>query len=407
MCVYGMQYIPVCKIQSKLQDNLAKLAALSELVLVQHKLTSPFSRGGQRSRFVSESSCWKRTSVERSHSWSTGTTVAATAKKRATKKMAGARAASQKNCERRKRVQFLLPEPPKKPTLGQMIFDREKGTFLGRTPKTWAQFMVFYAIFYAFLASLFWICIQVLLDGISMTEPKLQLERSLIGANPGLTVRPQLIHVEGPMVIAIDSKNPSNNDNWIELIDDFLNAYDNTTVDRKNCEFGDIQRPSDVCLVDMESFEGCSKANSYGYKTNEPCVFIKLNRIFGWKPETYDMPLEEMPEDLQAHINETIYEERKQIWLSCKASQVGALAQGHNKDNFDNISYSHGRGFPAYYYPYLNQPGYLSPLIPVQFKSLPQGQVLDVECRAWAKNIIYKAAPGDRMGSVAFQIIVN
>ncbi|XP_022216086.1 sodium/potassium-transporting ATPase subunit beta-1-like [Drosophila obscura] len=310
-----------------------------------------------------------------------------------------------KNCDRRKRVQFLLPEPPKKRTLGQMLFDREKGTIMGRTPKTWAKVIAFYAIFYGFVAAMFIMCMKVMLNGISMTEPKLQLEKSLIGRYPGLAARPQSFQIEGPMVITIDSENPNKNDNWIELIDDFLKEYEtnNTNVDRVKCDFGDIHRASDVCLVDMELFGGCSKANSYGYKANEPCIFIKLNRIFGWKPETYDFPIKEMPEDLQAHINETGYEKRQQIWLSCSAR----LGLGINRENFDNFSYSHRRGFPAFHYPYLNQPGYLSPLISVQFKSLKKGQILDVECRAWAKNIIYKGTVSDRMGSVAFKIIVN
>lgn len=93
--------------------------------------------------------------------------------------------------------------------------------------------------------------------------------------------------------------------------------------------------------------------------------------------------------------------QRKQIWVSCH----GHLSK--DKERFQNIKYYPSQGFPAYYYPYLNQPGYLSPLVAVQFNSPPKGQMLDVECRAWAKNIIYSGSARDRKGSVTFQIIVN
>lgn len=64
-------------------------------------------------------------------------------------------------------------------------------------------------------------------------------------------------------------------------------------------------------------------------------------------------------------------------------------------------------GLPAYYYPYLNQNEYLSPLIAVQFKKLPPGQLINVECRAWAKNIFYNGGISDRKGSVSFQLLMD
>ena len=36
-----------------------------------------------------------------------------------------------------------------------------------------------------------------------------------------------------------------------------------------------------------ELFEqtGCTELNHYGYKSNRPCVLIKVNKIYGWTPE--------------------------------------------------------------------------------------------------------------------------
>lgn len=189
----------------------------------------------------------------------------------------------------------------------------------------------------------------------------------------------------------------------------------------KHCGFGQVLEPTDVCVVNTDLFGGCSKANNYGYKTNQPCIFLKLNKIFGWIPEVYDKEEKDMPDDLKKVINETKTEEvstmyvlyldlyssclpvlqRQQVWVSCN----GHL--GKDKENFQNIRYFPSQGFPSYYYPFLNQPGYLSPLVAVQFNSPPKGQMLDVECRAWAKNIQYSGSARDRKGSVTFQILLD
>ncbi|XP_017069900.1 sodium/potassium-transporting ATPase subunit beta-1 [Drosophila eugracilis] len=298
--------------------------------------------------------------------------------------------------------EFEFPQPAKKQTFSQMIYDPQDGTFFGRTGKNWSQLLLFYTIFYIVLAALFTICMQGLLSTISETEPKWKLHESLIGTNPGLGFRPLSEQTERGSVIAFDGKKPAESDYWIELIDDFLRDYNHTEGrEMKHCGFGQVHDPTDVCVVNTELFGGCSKANNYGYKTNQPCIFLKLNKIYGWKPDVYDEEQKDMPDELKKVINGTKKEERQQIWVSCN----GHL--GKDKEHFQNIGYFPSQGFPSYYYPYLNQNGYLSPLVAVQFNSPPKGQMLDVECRAWAKNIDYSGSVRDRKGSVTFQIIVD
>ncbi|KAH8238926.1 hypothetical protein KR038_008219 [Drosophila bunnanda] len=298
--------------------------------------------------------------------------------------------------------EFEFPQPAKKQTLGQMIYNPEEGTFFGRTGKNWSQLLMFYTIFYIVLAALFTICMQGLLSTINDREPKWKLHESLIGTNPGLGFRPLSEQTERGSVIQFNGKKPAESDYWIELIDDFLRDYNHTEGrEMKHCNYGQTNVPGDVCVFNTDLFGDCSRANNYGYKANQPCIFLKLNKIFSWTPEVFDAPEKDMPEDLQQVINGTAMEERKQIWVSCN----GHLSK--DKELFQNIKYFPSQGFPAYYYPYMNQPGYLSPLVAVQFVSPPKGQMLDVECRAWAKNIIYSGSARDRKGSVTFQIIVN
>lgn len=297
---------------------------------------------------------------------------------------------------------FEFPQPARKQTFSQMIYDPIDKTFFGRTGKNWGQLMLFYTIFYIILAALFTICMQGLLATVDDHQPKWQLEESLIGTNPGLGFRPLSEQTERGSVIEFDGKKPAESDYWIGLINEFLHEYNHTEgTPKKHCDYSVTHNPNNVCVVNTETFGACSPGNNYGYKSNEPCIFLKLNKIYGWLPEVYDTPQKGMPEDLQKFINDTKVEERQQIWVSCNGHF------GKDKENFQNINYYPSQGFPIYYYPYLNQPGYLSPLVAVQFKSPPKGKMLDIECRAWAKNVIYSGSARDRMGSVTFQIVVD
>ena len=66
--------------------------------------------------------------------------------------------------------------------------------------------------------------------------------------------------------------------------------------------------------------------------------------------------------------------------------------------------YPASRGFPSQYFPYYNQRHYQSPVVAVQFKQPTKGQLLHVECRAWAKNIGYNRM--DRIGMVHFELFI-
>lgn len=73
----------------------------------------------------------------------------------------------------------------------------------------------------------------------------------------------------------------------------------------KHCNFNQSKQNGEVCAVNVDDALGpCSPSNKYGYTANHPCVFLKLNRIFKWTPDVYnitELP-EDMPEDLKTHI---------------------------------------------------------------------------------------------------------
>lgn len=75
-----------------------------------------------------------------------------------------------------------------------------------------------------------------------------------------------------------------------------------------------------------------------------------------------------MPQELKNFIATAKETERNQIWISCEGQD------GVDKENLgDRLEYYPKtlHGFPEYYYPYRNIPGYLSPLVAVRLLRPP------------------------------------
>ncbi|XP_065358384.1 sodium/potassium-transporting ATPase subunit beta-1 [Calliphora vicina] len=300
-------------------------------------------------------------------------------------------------------TEFQFYSPKEKQSIGQFIHNSKDGTYFGRTPKSWGQLMLFYGIFYIVLAGLFTICLETLFSTLSEKEPKWKLGESLIGTNPGMGYRPLTDEMDLGSVIKFHTQQNESKKKWINLLDDYMKDYNGSHVG-KICGFNQTHHENDVCHVDINQFGDCSSQKEYGYNNSRPCVFLKLNKIFGWLPEYYDDPVElpeDMPAQLKAHIKDVKPLERQQIWISCDGTNAA------DREHLGEVKFYPSQGFPAYYYPFINQPGYLSPLIAVQFEKLPMNQMVNIECRAWAKNIIYNGSIRDRKGSVTFQILID
>lgn len=76
---------------------------------------------------------------------------------------------------------------------------------------------------------------------------------------------------------------------------------------QKICGFNDssVNNGRKVCEVDLTRLGPCSPQNSYGFNNSQPCIFLKLNKIYGWEPQFYDNVNElpdDMPKELKDHI---------------------------------------------------------------------------------------------------------
>lgn len=303
---------------------------------------------------------------------------------------------------------YEFPNRPAKKSFGQFLYDKDTGYICGRTTKGWGQLMLFYLAFYIVLAALFTICMQTLLATMNHQFPKWQLDASLIGTNPGLAYRPMPDDPDiSGTAIEYRAANKTSVKEWVERLDNFLAPYRNHELlpgggkNQVPCDFDTKLNPGQVCEVDVKQFTPCTSEQGYSYNKSAPCVFVKLNKIYGWLPEYYDdvddLP-EDMPTDLVDHIKSLKPVDRQQVWLSCKGLSAS--------EDIGPVEYSN-RGFQSYYYPYTNQQGYLSPLVAVHFARPPVKINVNVECRAWAKNVMYRGGSRDRRGSIHFVLRVD
>lgn len=287
------------------------------------------------------------------------------------------------------------------------IYNPSTHDVFGRSVKSWGGIFLFYIIFYSLLAVFFTICMKILLSTLHSNYPRLQQEESIIGTNPGLGYRPMPEDPEHGSIIRFIARNQSNVENWTKKIDSFLNIYTNNHPNQMVCNYDSGPTAGKVCSVDVKQNMGpCAHNSGYQYNQSKPCVFLKLNKIYGWHPEFYDisnLPTE-MPQNLKDNIRRSVGEKpshAKTVWVTCDGEAPA------DREHIGPVKIYPQNGFPWFYYPYENRPGYVSPILAVHFENPKLNTLINVDCRAWAQNIVYKKSSVNREGSVHFELQID
>uniref|UniRef100_A0A1B6GZX5 Sodium/potassium-transporting ATPase subunit beta n=2 Tax=Cuerna arida TaxID=1464854 RepID=A0A1B6GZX5_9HEMI len=292
------------------------------------------------------------------------------------------------------------------------VYNRETGQVLGRTAASWGKIGTFYLIFYCVLASMFGIMLWIFYHTLDPRMPRWILEESLIGKSPGLGFRPMPNDSDTrSTLIWYKGKDNTTFELWTKSLDQFLEVYrrPGLTPGRGqniyNCDYDRPPGRGQVCDVDVNNWYPCTLENKFNYHTSSPCVFIKLNKIYGWQPDYYNdtstLP-NHMPDDLKSHIitqksvNPLLL---NTVWVTCEGE--GSL----DSENIGEIKYIPRQGFPGYFYPYVNTEGYLSPLVAIHFKRPKTGVIINVECKAWAKNLHHDRK--EKIGVVHFELLID
>jgi len=298
-------------------------------------------------------------------------------------------------------------------TFGTFVWNSETGQFLGRTGTSWMKIGVFYLVFYSFLAGFFAIMMAIFYQTLDTNHlPKYTPgDGSSILRHPAMGFRP-LPRQENIESTLIWYKHGESKDieHWVESLNEFIKPYEGTSDDISGQHITDCSEQSppqdgQVCRFEDTWLKGkCQKAESWGYNRESPCILLKLNKMIEWVPDVYtsleELP-DNMPQSLKDHIAERMADNGdvipKMIWVSCKGENPA------DEEYVGPIQYFPWQGFPSYYFPYRHTPGYLSPIVAVQFDTPASNVLINIECRAWAKNIGHDR--GNRLGLVHFELL--
>lgn len=304
---------------------------------------------------------------------------------------------------------------PQKASFAEFLWNKNEKTFLGRTGLSWFKITVFYIIFYSCLAAFWTACLVIFLQTISYKEPRWTTETgSIIGKNPGLGFRPRPPKERIESTLVMFNEGPGENwGHWVKELTNYTEEYkvidDEHRKNMRTCNSTTKLGKDEFCEFKVSSLGSkCTKDMKFGYEAGKPCIIVKLNKIFNWKPKVYnttdDLP-EKMPKDVRDLIERDFTEEdsniieKQNVWITC---------EGENTNDFENIgkvNYYPHPGMPTYYYPFKNQPGYMAPLVAVEFENVKRGVLLNIECKAWAKNIHHDRK--ERRGSMHLELMVD
>lgn len=274
------------------------------------------------------------------------------------------------------------------------IYNSEYREFLSRDAMAWCKLSLFYTIFYTLLAGFFLLSLFIFYQTIDQKKPTYYNKDSVMHfkvVNPGMGFRPQidpesdLIHV-----------NMSNWKTTYEYLDLFMQKYEQN----KNKTFtGAHGRQVAYDYEKIINETPCSRSKNYGYSSGTPCVAVKLNRIYGW------LPIFEKKQKLPYNISKVTTTD-KFVYVACTGEN------GYDRENMGPIEYYSSYpnqdigGINFKYFPYRNQPNYLSQLVFVHFKSITRNTLINIECKAYASNIDNVERMHKR-GMAKFQLFVT
>jgi len=163
------------------------------------------------------------------------------------------------------------------------LYNAETGQVMGRSGKSWAKIGFFYLIFYGFLAGFFSGMLAIFLTTINDPEeggPKLT---QYVENQPGLT------RLEASFNFKHYNRTKGSNDitAYVKSIGEFLKRYKAPTCNTTD-EVGEVGMPKDkLCYFNTVLLGDCEDPED-SLLQGAPCVYVKINKVFGWVPKSND-----------------------------------------------------------------------------------------------------------------------
>ncbi|KAH8359004.1 hypothetical protein KR093_003797 [Drosophila rubida] len=225
------------------------------------------------------------------------------------------------------------------------ILDLENKQILERTPLGWLRIIGFYLLLYFLIALIvaFWIVIYIYV----ILKPGRPV---WLKSAPGISIVPRGMHK-----IDFHPHIQTEIDPIADNIDKFFDNIDESSRS-------------------LKVFQECNRDSTWGYYKKEPCVFIKLNNVYGFEAVTYDAS-SELPDDSPTELGDLMiqYSGSGKIWLTCDAK---------DEETSPSINY-----LPYPYYDTNSDMKGLNRVIGLHITDLPTNQDVTIICKVWAKNI--------------------
>ncbi|KAL0994321.1 hypothetical protein UPYG_G00120620 [Umbra pygmaea] len=281
-----------------------------------------------------------------------------------------------------------MAKDSEKSTWKDFIWNSRTREFCGRTASSWGLILLFYLVFYIFLAGMFCLTMYVMLQTLDDHKPTWQ---DRLGT-PGMMIRPRGEALE----IIYHTENTESWDMYVKTLDNFLSPYNNSVQAEKNevcqpnqyfiqSDSGDVKNnPKRSCQFNRTVLEACSglEDRTYGYRDGRPCIIIKLNRVIGMLPG---------------------YEDQAPF-VTC-----GPKREEPNKIGLVQYFPKNGT-FNLMYYPYYGkkaQVNYSQPLVAIKFMNITTNEDVDVECKIISQSIPPGSERDKFAGKVSFKLRIN
>uniref|UniRef100_A0A667Z3B9 Sodium/potassium-transporting ATPase subunit beta n=1 Tax=Myripristis murdjan TaxID=586833 RepID=A0A667Z3B9_9TELE len=264
------------------------------------------------------------------------------------------------------------------------IYNPRTGELLGRTASSWGLILLFYLIFYCFLAGMFALTMWVMLLTLDEYTPKY---RDRV-PHPGLVIRPNSVD------IWVNISDPEKYKTaYVKPLESFLESYNDTEQEKnKLCFSGeyfeqeDNKMEKEACQFKRSLLSSCSGLSdtTFGYGEGQPCVLLKMNRV---TPPFAGLE----PSALSASIS----------FNSKLLSNV-----------FTPLLYFPTEGrFDKMYFPYYGKKAhgnYVQPLVAVKLLVSPEdyGTEMTIECRVDGSDIRNNDDRDKFLGRVTFRVKV-
>lgn len=272
----------------------------------------------------------------------------------------------------------------------RLFFNKIHGKYKLRRPSHWLYTLVFSVLYILFVIIFSMAWFDFIKDDASRKVPMIKMAQPFISFTP---IGPRT----NPKAVSFDPRNST------EVMEKYAGIM---ALLEKYGDYGHNPR-----------FGTCTANEKFGYPSGEPCVFLKVNRIIGFKTEPYI----NSDELVKAKIDEVEFTALKRLlenttteegrlnrtWITCRSDKdKNVLIEFHPEpairteytDIEEKIEYIANEGKKSFF-----GPNDVNRIVALKIKNLKANERVHINCKMWAQNIHHRK---EGYGQVSFFVLL-